>query len=103
GTAQGPKWCAQAAMQQPGGKMDWLVALKDYVPLFQTLVWSLLIVGCLIVFRKELRQLLTLLYGRVRDGSSLEIVGIFKIGEGLRDLKRVEQSIDERVPREHQD
>jgi hypothetical protein len=79
--------------------MTWLAALKDYVPLFQTLVWALLIVGCLIVFRKELRRLLHIVYGRLRSGSAFEIIGVFKLGEELRDLKRVEQGADEQLPR----
>lgn len=68
----------------------WVTALKDYVPLFQTLVWAALIVGGLIVFRKELRKVLDILYSRLQTGSEFEVAGVFKIGAALRELEYVQ-------------
>jgi hypothetical protein len=73
--------------------MEWLKVLKDYVPLFQTMIWVLLIVFGLGLFRRELNKLLESVYKRIggsTGGGSIEAsVGIFslKIGEDLRDLK----------------
>lgn len=68
--------------------MEWIKALKDYVPLFQTLIWTSLIVIGIALFRKELKTILEMIYERVRHGSSMK-AGFFEIGEDLRELKYV--------------
>jgi hypothetical protein len=76
--------------------MEWLTALKDYVPLFQTLVWALLIVFGIVLFRKPFASVLEILRQRISGkmgGPSVNIgVGSmlnFSLGEG-KDLSQLE-------------
>jgi hypothetical protein len=62
---------------------EWVTTLKDYVPLFQTLVWAGLLLFAGLLFRREVRQALVAVAERVKGGSSVEL-GVFKLGADLR-------------------
>lgn len=79
--------------------MEWFIVLKDYVPLFQTLVWALLIVFLLSLFRKPLAKVFYSLQQRISGdagGASIKAsLGSFvsiEIGEDLRKLEQVSPS-----------
>ena len=68
-------------------------AMKDYVPLLQTLAWVVLVAAVLVAFRREIRGFAETIRGRVDAGSPLEVgvgqLASVKLGE-LRQLPRVE-------------
>ena len=70
--------------------IDNLVKLKDFVPLFQTIITSVLVIILLLVFRKVLTELILIICSRIKDGSSFE-AGPIKVGEALQELVRIEQ------------
>lgn len=76
--------------------MEWLTALKDYVPLFQTITWAVLILIVLSSFHKPLQNMLVSLQKRVGGGSIEVITGFFtlKLGE-LRNLEYIESDTTE--------
>ena len=81
-----------------GAGMDWVKAFKDYVPLFQTLIWSLLVILGFGLFRKQLNNILESVHKRIggsASGGTLKAnLGIFslEIGEDLRHLQYVKTS-----------
>jgi hypothetical protein len=77
--------------------MNWLTTLKDYVPLFQTLVWAVLILSGIILFRRPFAKLLDIIQQRMSGtlgGPSVNIgVGsflTFSLGEG-KDVNQLER------------
>lgn len=68
--------------------LESLKELKDYVPLFQTLLWVGLTAAAVAIFYKQIRNLLTSLYTRIERGSSFE-VGPLKVGAEVRELPKV--------------
>jgi hypothetical protein len=58
---------------------DMLTALAPYVPLFQTLVWAIVVIIIATMLRKQIRRLMDTLADRLKAGSSLEIGGV-KLG-----------------------
>jgi hypothetical protein len=89
----------QKPVAMGGANMEWLRVLKDYVPLFQTIIWALLLVFGFILFRKPLKEVLESLRQRIggsTGGGSVEVsAGFFslKLGE-LRDLPYVKPTDD---------
>lgn len=65
---------------------DILTRLESYVPLFQTLIWAILIVIGGIIFFKQIRQLFETFRIRIAKGSSVK-AGPIEIGEDLRSLE----------------
>lgn len=68
--------------------METLKDLKDYVPLFQTLLWVCFAFAAVAIFYRQIRSLMEVTFARVQQGSSFE-AGPFKIGAELRDLPYV--------------
>lgn len=62
-----------------------LVELKDYVPLFQTILWLVLIVTLLIIYRYYVNKLLKLTINRIKSGSSFK-AGPIEVGAKLEKL-----------------
>ena len=62
--------------------------MKDWIPLLQTLVWAGFISAWIIPFFPKLRELLGIIIKRVDSGSSVS-VGLFKLGEDLRDIDKI--------------
>ncbi len=71
------------------GAIDWIKNLENYVPLFQTLVWAVLLVVGVRLFRVQVRNLLDALVERVKT-STIKIAGLLVIEE-LSGLKRIEE------------
>ncbi len=76
--------------------MDWLRVLKDYVPLFQTIIWALLVAVGVGLFRGDLHKILDSFKERIRGqtgGSSVKAsVGTLftlEIGEDFRHLPHI--------------
>ena len=75
--------------------MEWITIFKDYVPLFQTVIWASLVVLGFGLFRKQLNKILESIENRIggdaHGGSIKANLGIFslEIGEDLRDLPYV--------------
>ncbi len=55
---------------------EMLKALEDYVPLFQTLIWSSIILIVVILLRKQLRTFLEAIEERIRKGSPFKVGGV---------------------------
>lgn len=68
--------------------------MKDFVPLFQTALWIIFILGLTFTFRPEIALLRKILIKRLEGGSSIEI-GPVKIGELKDEIKAVRQELDE--------
>lgn len=64
--------------------MRYLIELKEYVPLFQTLLWILLIVTLIIIFRKRIIKFYEIFTYRIECGSSFKIPG-FEVGKILKE------------------
>lgn len=69
--------------------IDILVRLKDYVPLFQTLVWLLFILLLLFTYYNQVCNIISALVERIKNGSSFK-AGPFEIGQDLEKLKYAE-------------
>ena len=67
--------------QAPASKP--ITDLAPYVPLFQTLLWILLIVAGVLFFSKQLRTLLGAIQRRIEAGSSFQ-AGPLKLGEDFQ-------------------
>jgi hypothetical protein len=76
--------------------IDDLVKLKDYVPLFSTFFWILFIGVILIIFKKKLEVLITILLERVKSGSSFK-AGPIEIGEQLEKLEYADPNKSESI------
>ena len=72
---------------------DILFKLKDYVPLFQTVLWICFVIGLLIVFQKTLKTIVLEIISRIKKGSSIKL-GQFEIGDKLKELNYEKQSSD---------
>lgn len=73
--------------------MEWLSALKDYVPLFQTLFWVLLIIIGISIYSHPLNNILEDIHKRMEKGGALKAgIGsaLIDIPEFARDLPKVE-------------
>jgi hypothetical protein len=71
--------------------IDNLIKLKDYVPLFQTVLWILLIISLILIFRKYVYLILNTSIDRIKNGSSFK-AGPIEVGERLEQLEYVPQS-----------
>jgi hypothetical protein len=69
--------------------IEFLKALSEYVPLFQTLLWIVLIGVTMKMFYRECRGLLEAVRKRVERGSSLK-AGPVELGEDLRELENID-------------
>lgn len=67
--------------------------MKDFVPLFQTLLWVCLALGVVFIFRKEIALIRKVLANRLVHGASLEL-GPFKIGELREELDIVRRGLN---------
>lgn len=68
--------------------LDLIEALAPYVPLFQTVVLVLLSVVVLMIFRKQLKLIATVIRERLEAGSHLK-AGPLEIGQDLRSLEYI--------------
>src|SRR5215216_6859453 len=68
--------------------------MKDFVPLFQTLLWIILSLVLILIFRPEVAVVRKILTKRLEEGSSFEI-GPVKIGELRAEIKSVRKGLDE--------
>ncbi len=55
--------------------------MKDWIPLINKLVWPVIVGIILLIFRSEVGEVYDLTLERVKSGGSVEIGGIFKLGE----------------------
>jgi hypothetical protein len=67
-----------------------LLKLKDYVPLFQTLLWIGLFLTITFVFRKYIILILSTIVDRLKQGSSFK-AGPIEVGEKLNQLEYIPQ------------
>ena len=67
-----------------------LLKLKDYVPLFQTIIWIIFIFIICLIFKKSIYGIITILQDRIKKGSSVK-VGSIEIGEELKNITYEEQ------------
>ncbi len=63
-----------------------LEKLQPYIPLFQSLVWPLFIALLLLIFRKQVGEIVKAIHHRIEKGSSVK-AGPFEIGEDLKNLE----------------
>ncbi|CCH99993.1 hypothetical protein ACQY1Y_21475 [Microcystis ichthyoblabe FBCC-A1114] len=73
--------------------------MKDFVPLFQTILWISLIFGLVVYLRPELKLLRKVLTKRLESGSSIK-VGPLEIGElrdEVRDVRKELSDVNEKV------
>jgi prokaryotic YEATS domain len=68
-----------------------LALLKDYVPLFQTLIWLAFISIFFVIFKQRLRAIISILVHRIKQGSSIK-AGPIEIGEELKNMDYANQS-----------
>lgn len=68
--------------------------MKDFVPLFQTLLWVCLALGVVFIFRKEIALIRKVLAKRLEGGASLEL-GFLKIGELRAELDIVRRGLND--------
>jgi len=73
-----------------------LVKIKDYVPLFQTVLWIGFIIGLFLIFRKSINVIISTLVDRIKKGSSVK-AGPIEIGEELKNMEYAKQ-IDSDLP-----
>jgi hypothetical protein len=55
--------------------------MKDWIPLINKLVWPVIIGVSLLIFHKEFNEVYTVALERMKSGGSIEIGGLFKLGE----------------------
>jgi len=63
-----------------------LIQLKDYVPIFQSLIWIFFISIILVIFNHSIKNLLENIINRMKKGSSIKI-GPVELGEDLKNLQ----------------
>jgi hypothetical protein len=68
-----------------------LVKLKDYVPLFQTIIWIGFIIIFFLIFKKPIHEIVSTLIDRIKKGSSIK-AGPLEIGAELRGMAYAEQT-----------
>ncbi len=71
--------------------IDNLTKLKDYVPLFQTMIWIGFIVVFFLIFKKTISDVITTLILRIKKGSSIK-AGPIEIGEELKGMQYANQT-----------
>lgn len=52
--------------------IDDLVKIKDYVPLFQSILWIGFIIVIFLIFKKKLYEIIIILTDRIKKGSSIK-------------------------------
>lgn len=70
--------------------IDYLVKVKDYVPLFQTFFWIGFFIVIILIFKKTIKELASILMNRIRNGSSIK-AGPIEIGEELKGMEYAKQ------------
>lgn len=78
--------------------MEMLKTLGLYVPLFQTVMWAVLILVAVRLFLPQLRAMLEAIKLRVERGSGLELAGVVKLPADLRALEPAPQQADVQLP-----
>jgi hypothetical protein len=68
--------------------------MKEFVPLLQTALWVLLVVGLLIYFRSDLRVLRESLRWRIKEGASLKL-GPVEVGELRSEVRSVREELSD--------
>lgn len=68
--------------------------MKDFIPLFQTSLWIILILIIVLIFRQEIALLRRVLFKRLEEGVAVEL-GPLKIGELRAELKSVRKDLEE--------
>ena len=68
-----------------------LLKLKDYVPLFQTIVWIGFIITFFLIFKKTIHEIASTLLVRIKKGSSIK-AGPIEIGEELKNMEYAKQT-----------
>ena len=71
--------------------LDAMVKLKDYVPLFQSILWFILIILVLIIYKNSIKQLLKVMITKIGKGASVKI-GPIELGENIKELKYVDEN-----------
>jgi hypothetical protein len=71
--------------------IDNIVKLKDYVPLFQSVLWIILLSLLLIIFRRSISKLIVAFEKRIGKGSSVKI-GPIELGEDIKNLEYVDEN-----------
>jgi len=83
--------------------IDTLVKLRDYVPVFQTILWIFLVVVLLLIYRVRIGAFFELVVKRVKGGSGFK-AGPLEIGPELRSLEYAERTAEiQEVGTGHQD
>jgi len=71
--------------------IDNLIKLKDYVPLFQTMLWIGFIVVFFLIYKKTISDVIKTLILRIKKGSSIK-AGPIEIGEELKGMQYANQT-----------
>ncbi len=71
--------------------IDNLTKLKDYVPLFQTIIWIGFIVVFFLIYKKTISEVIKTLILRIKKGSSIK-AGPIEIGEELKGMQYANQT-----------
>ena len=64
-----------------------LIQLKDYVPLFQSLIWIFFISIILVIFNHSIKNLLAIIINRIKKGSSVKIGKLFELSKDIKNLQ----------------
>ena len=70
---------------------DLILKFKDFVPLFQNILWVIFLIIILVVNRKLAKDLIVSLIDRIKKGSSFRL-GSFELGEKLQCIDYAEQT-----------
>ena len=75
--------------------MEWVSTFRDYVPLFQTIIWVFLIILVFIVFFKPVNDILESINTRIEKGGGIKASAggaTLELPEFVHDLQKVEPS-----------
>lgn len=70
--------------------IDVIEALAPYVPLFQTIIWFVLVVASLLIFRKQVKSLADVVRVRIEKGSHLK-AGPIELGQDVSSLEYIKK------------
>ena len=77
--------------------IDNILKFKDFVPLFQTIIWIVFFGVILVIFRKLINDLISVLIDRIRKSSFVKLWGV-EFEEKLRSLEHIDLLKDNRTP-----